>query len=76
MSVYLPDLPGATQGRGWYDLDPTNNRDGWGTPGEDYVTVATGRDFADISPIRGVIHGGGQHTLSVAVTVEPLAEIS
>ena len=75
VSVYLPDLPGATQGRGWYDLDPTNNRDGWGTPGEDYVTVATGRDFADISPIRGVIHGGGQHTLSVAVTGEPLAEI-
>lgn len=72
VSIYLPDLPGAEQGRGWYDLDPTNDRHGWGTPGEDYVTVATGRDYADISPIRGVIHGGGQHTLAVAVTVEPV----
>jgi len=72
VSLYLPDLPGASQGQGWYDLDPTNDRHGWGTPGEDYVTLATGRDYADISPIRGVIHGGGQHTLSVAVTVEPI----
>ena len=33
LAIYLPDLPGATEGRGWYDLDPTNNRDGWGTTG-------------------------------------------
>ncbi len=72
VSVYLPDqacLPGHSA---WCDFDPTNNRDGWGTPGEDYVTVAWGRDFADVSPLRGVIHGGAQHTLSVGVTVEPL----
>lgn len=74
VSVYLPDLPGAAEGRGWYDLDPTNARDGWGTPGEDYVTLATGRDYADISPMRGVIHGGGQHTLKVAVTLVPDGE--
>ncbi len=74
VSIFLPDLPGAQEGQGWYDLDPTNDRHGWGTPGEDYVTVATGRDYADVSPIRGVIHGGGQHTLAVAVTVEPVAE--
>ncbi len=74
VSVYLPDLPGAAQGLGWYDLDPTNNRSGWGTPGEDYVTLALGRDYSDISPIRGVIHGGGQHILSVGVTVAPLHE--
>ena len=72
--VYLPDLPGADDGAGWYDLDPTNNRHGWGTPGEDYVTLAIGRDYADISPIRGVIHGGARHTLSVAVTVAPVDE--
>lgn len=72
--VYLPDLPGAGEGAGWYDLDPTNNRHGWGTPGEDYVTLAIGRDYADISPIRGVIHGGARHTLSVAVTVAPVDE--
>lgn len=72
VSIFLPDLPGAQEGQGWYDLDPTNNRHGWNTPGEDYVTLATGRDYSDISPIRGVIHGGGQHTLAVAVTVEPV----
>ena len=73
--MYLPDLPGAQDGRGWYDLDPTNDRCGWGTPGEDYVTLALGRDYSDISPMRGVIHGGARHTLSVAVTVEPLEEL-
>jgi len=74
VAVYLPDLPGAQEGHGWYDLDPTNDRSGWGTPGEDYVTLALGRDYADISPMRGVIHGGGRHTLSVGVTVAPLDE--
>jgi hypothetical protein len=55
----------------WWDFDPTNNRDGWCTPGEDYVTLALGRDYADVSPIRGVIHGGANHVLTVGVTVEP-----
>jgi transglutaminase-like putative cysteine protease len=68
-SVYVPDLP--AYGR-WCDLDPTNNRSGWHSPGEDYVTLATGRDFADVSPIRGVIYGGGSHRLTVGVTVEPV----
>ena len=74
VSVYLPDLPGAADGAGWWDLDPTNNNDGWGSPGEDYIRLAFGRDFSDVSPIRGVIHGGAKHTLTVAVTVEPFAE--
>nr|WP_295774756.1 transglutaminase family protein [Rhodoferax sp.] len=71
VSVYLPDLADPQGGR-WCDFDPTNNRDGWGSPGEDYVTLALGRDFADVSPLRGVIHGGANHTLNVAVTVEPM----
>ena len=70
-AVYVPDLPPNER---WYDLDPTNNRAGWHSPGEDYVTLATGRDFAEVSPIRGVIHGGASHTLSVGVTVEPVLE--
>ena len=74
VSVYLPDLPGAAEGSGWWDLDPTNNNDGWGSPGEDYIRLAFGRDFSDVSPIRGVIHGGAKHTLTVAVTVEPIEE--
>jgi len=69
VSVYIPDFP---QDQRWCDLDPTNNRYGWHSPGEDYVTLATGRDFADVSPIRGVIHGGASHTLAVGVTVEQL----
>lgn len=71
-SVYVPD---DRQGPGhWMDCDPTNNRCDWETPGEDYVTVAFGRDYSDVSPVRGVIHGGANHTLAVAVTVEPADE--
>ena len=36
------------------------------------MTLATGRDFGDVSPMRGVIHGGASHTLTVGVTVEPV----
>jgi transglutaminase-like putative cysteine protease len=57
VAVYVPDIPGQSR---WCDLDPTNDRCGWHSPGEDYVTLAVGRDFSDVS-----------HTLSVAVTVEP-----
>ncbi len=76
VSVYLPDLPGVPDTQRWCDFDPTNNRDGWGSPGEDYVTLAIGRDYADVSPIRGVIHGGANHTLTVGVTVEPIEPTS
>lgn len=65
VAVYTPGAPGEA---GWHAFDPTNDR----SPGEDYVTLATGRDYADVSPMRGVIHGGAHHTLAVAVTVEPL----
>jgi transglutaminase-like putative cysteine protease len=65
-SVYFPGED-AQSGR-WLDFDPTNNR----APGEDYVTLATGRDFLDVSPMRGVIRGGSRHKLRVAVTVEPM----
>jgi len=71
VSVYLPDLP---EGARWCDFDPTNNRWGWHAPGEDYVTVATGRDFGDVSPLRGVIHGGASHRLTVGVTVQEVGE--
>ena len=65
-SVYCPDS-GADTGQ-WFHFDPTNDR----MPGEDYITLATGRDFLDVSPLRGVIRGGAQHDLRVAVTVMPL----
>ncbi|MBX3609961.1 MAG: transglutaminase family protein [Hydrogenophaga sp.] len=73
VSLFVPGADG--QDGQWFDFDPTNNRCGWGSPGEDYVTLAIGRDFSDVSPMRGVIQGGAQHTLDVAVTVAPPAEL-
>jgi len=75
-SIYIPsvDTNGQLSTGLWCDLDPTNNRWGYQTPGEDYVHLAQGRDYADVSPIRGVIHGGADHTLNVAVTVKPIEQ--
>jgi transglutaminase-like putative cysteine protease len=53
---------------GWIEFDPTNGC----YAGTDHVAVAWGRDFGDVSPLRGVIVGGGQHQLSVTVAVEPV----
>jgi transglutaminase-like putative cysteine protease len=53
---------------GWIDLDPTNNL----IPSLEHITIGWGRDFSDITPLRGVINGGGVQTLEVKVTVEPL----
>ena len=58
-SVYLP-------GEGWYDFDPTNNI----IPGERHVTLAWGRDYSDVTPMRGVILSGGRHKLDVEVDVK------
>jgi len=72
-SIYIPSIDQNSQlctGM-WCDLDPTNNRWGYENPGEDYIHLAQGRDYGDVSPIRGVIHGGADHILNVAVTVMP-----
>jgi len=53
-------------GAGWIDLDPTNDV----VPSTGHVTLAWGRDYGDVSPLYGVIQGGGEHILSVAVDVE------
>jgi transglutaminase-like putative cysteine protease len=53
---------------GWVDLDPTNDV----LPDLRHVTLAWGRDYGDVSPLRGVILGGTQHTLHVGVSVTPL----
>jgi transglutaminase-like putative cysteine protease len=58
LAIYCP-------GFGWVDADPTNNM----FPSTTHVTLAWGRDYADVSPVRGVILGGGQHTLHVSVDV-------
>lgn len=81
VSVYAPRPASAEAGDdrdagAWFHFDPTNDRCGWGSPGEDYVQLATGRDFSDVSPMRGVIQGGANHRLSVAVTVAPPGELA
>jgi transglutaminase-like putative cysteine protease len=59
-----------SQGIGWIDVDPTNNL----IPSTRHVTVAWGRDYSDVSPVRGVILGAGAHDLAVAVDVVPIDE--
>jgi transglutaminase-like putative cysteine protease len=61
VSAYCP-------GSGWLDVDPTNNV----VPSDGHVTLAWGRDYGDVSPLRGLVLGGGDHTLRVAVDMEPV----
>jgi len=49
--------------QGWVDFDPTNDQ----IVGSQHVTIAWGRDYADVTPLKGVVFGGGAHTLDVAV---------
>jgi transglutaminase-like putative cysteine protease len=56
------------RGIGWFGADPTNNV----APCDGHVTLAWGRDYGDVSPLRGLILGGGSHTLEVAVDMEPV----
>ena len=53
---------------GWLDMDPTNNV----APTDGHLTVAWGRDYSDVSPLRGLILGGGAHALKVEVDMDPL----
>lgn len=61
LAMYCP-------GFGWIDLDPTNNL----VPSDKHVLVAWGRDYADVCPVKGVILGGGHHTIHVSVDVAPI----
>jgi transglutaminase-like putative cysteine protease len=61
VSVYCPEL-------GWVDFDPTNRC----LVRQDHITLGWGRDFSDVTPMRGIVLGGGQQLLDVQVTVTPL----
>lgn len=63
LSVWCP-------GHGWIDLDPTNDM----IPSAEHITIAWGRDYADVSPVTGVIVGGGEHEVAVAVDVVPIPD--
>ncbi len=57
-SVYIPEM-------GWVDFDPTNNK----LPDEQHITIAWGRNYFDIIPLRGVIMSSNQHQLDISVEV-------
>ena len=63
VSVWCPVL-------GWQGFDPTNNT----MPGRPPCHLAWGRDYYDVTPVKGVALGGGEHVISVSVDVSPLAE--
>ena len=62
VSVYCP-------GTGWIDLDPTNDL----VVRQSHVVLAWGRDYRDVSPISGILVGGGEHALDVEVAVQALS---
>jgi transglutaminase-like putative cysteine protease len=65
ISVYVPEM-------GWCEFDPTNNM----IPHHRHIVTAYGRDFADVSPLRGIIFSSGEHKVKVEVDVVPvLSEI-
>lgn len=61
LSVWIPEA-------GWMDIDPTNG----GVLTERYLTLGWGRDYADVPPLKGVMSGGGHHSLHVEVDVLPV----
>jgi transglutaminase-like putative cysteine protease len=61
VSVWCPVL-------GWQAFDPTNNS----MPGGRHVTLAWGRDYSDVTPVKGIALGGGEHVISVSVDVSPI----
>ena len=60
VSVFIP-------GTGWLSFDPTNDV----IPGEGHVTLAFGRDYGDVTPVKGIAVGGGEQTVEVEVRVHP-----
>lgn len=64
LQVYFPE-------QGWFDFDPTNNT----VASERLLLLAWGRDYDDVSPLKGVILGGGTHTVDVAVDVVPATDV-
>jgi transglutaminase-like putative cysteine protease len=61
VSAWCPTL-------GWIEVDPTNDL----VPSDRHIVLAYGRDYDDVSPVKGVTLGGGSHTVEVAVEVTPI----
>jgi transglutaminase-like putative cysteine protease len=67
VALWCPRADGSEPA--WLELDPTNNL----LPSIDHVRLAVGRDYGDVTPLRGVIRGGGEHQLEVRVRTERIA---
>ncbi|MCB0685515.1 MAG: transglutaminase family protein [Saprospiraceae bacterium] len=63
LAIYVPDL-------GWVEFDPTNNL----MVNQQHIRVATGRDFKDVVPMKGIVYSSGTHKLKVAVDVQQIGE--
>lgn len=63
LSVYCGEI-------GWLDIDPTNDK----LAGDEHVTLSWGRDYGDVTPLKGVYTGGGKHALNVSVDVAPMSD--
>ena len=64
VTVHIPDI-------GWVDIDPTNNI----LVNHEHIHVARGRDYQDISPLKGAVSGGGEQDIKIEVTVSPEWEL-
>jgi transglutaminase-like putative cysteine protease len=60
VAVYSPGL-------GWFDFDPTNNV----MPQDGHITLAWGRDYSDVTPVKGIALGGGDQIINASVEVVP-----
>lgn len=65
VSVFFP-------GTGWLGFDPTNDL----MVSDSHITLAWGRDYADVTPVKGISLGGGSQTVEVEVYVQPLAPLA
>jgi len=61
VGVFVPEL-------GWVDFDPTNDV----RPNQNHITLAWGRDYADVTPVKGIALGGGKQLVDVEVRVQPV----
>ncbi len=64
VAIHVPDI-------GWVQIDPTNNQ----SCDDQYVLVAVGRDYSDVTMLKGAVTGGGEHTLEVGVTMLPIDDV-
>ncbi len=62
VAVYFPEI-------GWVEFDPTNNL----LPSSKHITVAFGRDYFDVAPIKGIIFSSGKQKIEVKVDVHRIS---